>query len=90
MLAKDIADSHNKKLKTANRYINCNKERFKINIDIIDLKQVTDSHSFLKQLKDNYILTLVQIGNVNHIYLLSERGYLKLLKIFKDDKSWEI
>ncbi len=31
-----------------------------------------------------------QINRSNHIYLLSERGYAKLLKIMDDDKAWEI
>ncbi|SEM39008.1 hypothetical protein SAMN05216431_10236 [Ligilactobacillus sp. WC1T17] len=31
-----------------------------------------------------------QINASNNIYLLSERGYAKLLKILEDDKAWEI
>lgn len=31
-----------------------------------------------------------QINASLNIYLLSERGYAKLLKILEDDKAWEI
>lgn len=37
-----------------------------------------------------YGFTKAQWGNANNIYLLSERGYAKLLKILEDDKAWEI
>ena len=46
---------------------------------------------------ENFAVTLSDLGfnqgQINaskHIYLLSERGYAKLLKILEDDKAWEI
>lgn len=43
---------------------------------------------FLNHLKNNNNLTQDQIGNVKHIYLLSERGYMKLVgKVFEDEKK---
>ena len=54
-------------------------------VDYIDLK------------RGNLITTLEQLGyakqsitQAEHIYLLSERGYAKLIKIMDDDKSWEV
>lgn len=38
----------------------------------------------------DYGFTKAQWGNANNIYLLSERGYTKLLKILDDDKAWDI
>lgn len=86
MLAKDIADIHGRDLKVINQSINMNRERFKNNIDIVDLKSVN--------LIDRDLLNFLgfsnsSISNANNIYLLSERGYSKLLKILEDDVAWE-
>ena len=81
MLVKDIAYIHGKDLKFINRAINMNKHRFKNNIDIIDLK---DTY-FEVHLMNHEIFTQNAINRSNNIYLLSERGYAKLLKILEDD-----
>lgn len=85
MLVKDIALIHEKEVKEVNRLINNNIRRFKNGIDLLDLKQVISNHLF-----SDYGFTKAQWGNSNNIYLLSERGYAKLLKILEDDKAWEI
>ena len=85
MLVKDIAAIHRKEVKEVNRLINSNINRFKFGIDLLDLKQVISNHLF-----SEYGFTKAQWGNANNIYLLSERGYAKLLKILEDDKAWEI
>lgn len=85
ILVKDIALIHGKEVKEVNRLINNNIRRFKNGIDLLDLKQVISNHLFL-----DYGFTKAQWGNSNNIYLLSERGYAKLLKILEDDKAWEI
>ena len=85
MLARDIALVHSRLVKEINKLINNNRSRFKDGIDIIDLKQVISNNLFSK-----YGFTKAQWGNANHIYLLSERGYAKLLKIMDDDKAWDI
>ena len=90
MLAKDIAIFHEKELKFVNQVINSNIERFRFKVDIIDLKQVDEGNLFLNCLKSDGILSQAQIGNANNVYLLSERGYAKLIKIFNDDLSWEL
>lgn len=85
MLVKDIATIHGRPVKAINQAIERQINRFKNGIDILDLKV------------ENFAVTLSDLGfnqgQINaskHIYLLSERGYAKLLKILEDDKAWEI
>lgn len=85
MLAKDIAEIHAKEVRQINQAINMNKKRFIENIDIIDLKK----EDFAINLMDSGF-NQSQINASKNIYLLSERGYAKLLKILEDDKAWEI
>ena len=84
MLVKDIALIHGRPVKAINQAINMNRNRFRDGIDIIDLKQESGS------IKLTELFTKQQIANYNYIYLLSERGYAKLLKIMDDDKAWDI
>lgn len=84
MLVKDIAEIHGRELKAINQNINNNISRFKKDIDIVDLKN------------GHFELPLQDLGFSNrdisiskNIYLLSERGYSKLLKILEDDVAWE-
>lgn len=86
MLVKEIAEIHNKEFKHINEAINKNKERFKNNIDIVDLKSVD---LIDRDLLNNLGFSKSSIANANNIYLLSERGYAKLLKILEDDVAWE-
>ncbi|MCI3861092.1 ORF6N domain-containing protein [Lactococcus garvieae] len=85
MLVKDIAGIHGQPLFKINERINNNRKRFKDGIDIEDLK----TYPF-----EGYVsemgFTKASYGNSNNIYVLSERGYAKLLKILEDDKAWEI
>ncbi|MBZ5971630.1 ORF6C domain-containing protein [Leuconostoc gasicomitatum] len=85
MLVRDIADIHSKSTKAINQAINMNIKRFKTGVDLIDLKQ-----------KD-FVVNQIDLGfsqnSINrssHIYMLSERGYSKLLKILEDDTAWDI
>ena len=82
---KAIAEIHNMEVKHVRELINKNIKRFKNNIDLVDLKQVGDNDLFL-----NLDFTKAQVGNSKHIYLLSERGYAKLIKIMDTDLAWEI
>lgn len=88
MLVKDIANIHNKEIKYLNKQINSNRKRFKDNIDIIDLKTGSPNELVLR-MKELGIFTQAQVGNAKNIYILSERGYSKLLKILEDDFAWE-
>ncbi|MDA2567385.1 ORF6C domain-containing protein [Bacillus cereus] len=90
MLVKEIAEIHNKDTWKINERINDNRKRFKDGIDIIDLKTSPFNGYVLENLKNQGILTQSQIGNAKNIYLLSERGYAKLLKILEDDTAWEL
>lgn len=86
MTINDIALIHSTTVKRLNELINRNRKRFKDGIDIIDLKQ---DERFKVVLNDLNFSTKA-ISNAKHIYLLSERGYAKLLKILDDDKAWDI
>lgn len=84
MLAKDIANIHGRELKECNRLINNNRERFKDHIDIIDF--LSESESLREFAQEN---GLIGSNRTQNVYLLSERGYSKLLKIMDDDLAWE-
>lgn len=85
MLVRDVAKIHSRSIREINELINRNRKRFKDGIDILDLKQIVPNDLF-----SEYGFTKAQWGNAKHIYLLSERGYAKLLKIMDDDKAWDI
>lgn len=85
MLVKDIALIHRKPIFKINELINNNRKRFEDGIDILDLKSV-----ILSKDKENYGFNQNAWNRSKHIYLLSERGYAKLLKIMDDDKAWDI
>lgn len=86
MLVKDIAKIHNSTVKRVNELINRNRKQFIDDVDIIDLKAMENFKVVLNDLN----FSSKEISNSNNIYLLSERGYLKLLKIMDDDKAWDI
>lgn len=85
MLVKDIAKIHNQPLKEINRRINDNRKRFKDGIDLIDF--LSGPEPLRNFAVEN---GLIGSNRTQHIYLLSERGYAKLLKILDDDKAWDI
>lgn len=85
MLSQDIANIHGRPVKAINQAINMNRKRFKDDIDVIDLKDT----EFEVNLIDR-VFSKQAIANSKNIYLLSERGYAKLLKILEDDKAWEL
>ena len=62
-----------------------NRKRFKDGIDIVDL--LNQSDGFRKFAQEN---RLIGSNRTQHVYLLSERGYAKLLKILDDNKAWDI
>lgn len=86
MLVKDIAIIHNRPIKKVNELINRNRKRFRDGIDVIDLLNNKKFEVLLKDLE----ITQNSINRSSNIYLLSERGYAKLLKILEDDKAWDI
>lgn len=87
VLAKTIAEIHGMETKHVNELINRSINRFKEGIDLLDLKVVVQNdHNLLK----DFGFTQMQISKANNIYLLSERGYAKLIKIMDSDLAWEI
>lgn len=86
MLVKDIAAIHGTTVKRINELINRNRKRFRDGVDVVDL---LSDQKFVVVLND-LGFNQNSINRSNNIYLLSERGYAKLLKILEDDKAWEI
>ena len=85
ILAKEIANIHGRELRVINQAINMNRTRFTDGLDIVDLKGA----EFAINLIDSGIYTQNSLNASSNIYLLSERGYSKLLKILEDDFAWE-
>lgn len=95
ILAKDIAKIHGKELKHINELINNNFDKFKNNIDIIELLGVGFNDTYFKELgfsqqSLNSYRGLLKKGLQTGIYLLSERGYSKLLKFMDDELSYDL
>ncbi|MEK4697869.1 ORF6N domain-containing protein [Bacillus sp. FSL M8-0063] len=85
MLAKEVSEIHGQPLKEINRRINTNRNRFKNGVDIIDLLSGSEP------LRELAILNgWIGSNRTQNVYLLSERGYAKLLKILEDDTAWEL
>lgn len=84
---KNIAEIHDMKAIHVREAVNKNLKRFKENIDFIDLK---DIENFDNNLLVSLNYSKMQISKAEHIYLLSERGYSKLIKIFDTDLAWEV
>ncbi len=86
---KMVAEIHNMNVTDVRRRITDNIKRFKESIDFIDLKQrMREMHTLDLLLKLGY--SKQAITQAEHIYLLSERGYAKLIKIMDTDLAWEI
>lgn len=86
---KTIAEIHNQPVPEIRKSIGRNIERFKENVDYIDLRQRSNEITTL-----DFLLSLgyakQSITQAEHIYILSERGYGKLIKIMDTDLAWEI
>lgn len=94
VLAKTIAEIHGMETKHVNELINRNIGRFRGEIDIMDLGVVLNDtklkeFGFTQQALNSY-KGLRAKGQGGNIYLLSERGYAKLIKIMDSDLAWEI
>lgn len=83
MLVKEIAEIHGRQEAHINEVVNNNIKRFKEGIDIINLLGSED----FKIVVDD--LGLKASNRQKYSYLVSERGYAKLLKILEDDVAWE-
>lgn len=98
---KTIAEIHGQPVYEIRRRINDNLKRFKQNIDFIDLQErirQKDTLGESQRLGESHTLELLgnlgyskqAVTQAEHIYILSERGYAKLIKIMDTDLAWEI
>ena len=79
---KEIDAVHNRPEGTAKRNFNSNNERFIEGTDLFDISYSEFSTNFVPNLKG---------GNPNNrIILLTESGYLMLVKSFNDDLAWTV
>ncbi|MCC0662580.1 ORF6C domain-containing protein [Clostridioides sp. ZZV15-6597] len=85
MTDKTISEIHNQPNFKIRERIKDNIKRFKEDIDYIDIKRILETD------------TLIELGyakqsitQADNIFLLSERGYSKLIKIMDTDLAWEI
>lgn len=85
ILAKDIAEIHDMKVFHVNELIKRNVKHFKDGVDVIDLKSSYASEALL-----NLGFSLMQISKAKNIYVLSERGYAKLIKAMDSELAWEV
>lgn len=86
---KTIAEIHEMKAFQIRELINRNISRFRENVDYIDFSQRLVQNETLELLK-NIGYSQQSIVQAAHIYILSERGYAKLIKIMDTDLAWEI
>lgn len=86
MLASDIAIQHDMRLDKINTLINNNINRFNSN-DIIDF--LKPSEGLRNFAKDN---DLISSNRTKNVFLLSERGYIKLVSMMDNtnEKKWEV
>jgi hypothetical protein len=84
MLVKEIAEIHNQPLGEINRRINENRKHFIDGKDILDIR----ANGF-EPLGRKLGYSKQSFNQSTNIYVLSERGYSKLLKIMDDDLAWE-
>ncbi|WMI80949.1 ORF6N domain-containing protein [Anaerotignum sp. MB30-C6] len=86
MSDKTIAEIHGVTTSDIRKAIGRNANRFKSMIDFVDLNSSSCGDGLFEQLG----YSKQQIIQAEHIYILSERGYSKLIKIMDTDLAWEI
>lgn len=98
---KTIAEIHEMEVFNVRKRITDNLKRFKENIDFIDMQKRIRQMNTLdesQRLGEGHTLELLwnlgyskqAVAQAEHIYILSERGYAKLVKIMDTDLAWEI
>lgn len=84
---KTVAEIHDIPTRETRKSINRNIKRFKEGVDYINIK---DGNEITNNLLVSLGYNKMEIGKATNIYLLSERGYAKLIKIMDTDLAWEI
>ena len=82
--AADIAKIHRRELKEVNKLINNNRDKCKDFVDVIDLLSDKNFEVILNN------LGLKTSNGQKYAYILSERGYAKLLKFMDDELSYDL
>lgn len=90
ILVRDVARIHNKKIYHINELINSNRNKFKDGIDIIDLLGIGLSDTEIINLGVTQQAINSYRGKGKGLYILSDRGYMKLVKLLEDETAWEI
>ena len=96
MADKTIAEIHGMETFNIRARITDNIKRFAEGVDVIDLSTVICQANSSTEIKNTMNLlnelgySDQQITKAEHIYILSKRGYLKLIKIMDSDLAWEI
>lgn len=86
---KTVAEIHGQPNYKIRERISDNIKRFKESVDYIDLKKgIREADTLEILLSLGYAKQ--SITQADHIYMLSERGYAKLIKIMDSDLAWEI
>lgn len=93
---KTVAEIHGMEVWNVRARITDNIKRFTECVDCIDIKQRLYEAKTLET-KEYLIALLTELGyakqsitQAEHIYILSERGYAKLIKIMDTDLAWKI
>lgn len=93
---KTVAEIHGQPVPEIRRRITDNIKRFEVSKDVLDLKTVVlnGDKKVMGESHDNLLFKLgytqMQISKAEHIYILSERGYAKLIKIMDTDLAWKV
>jgi hypothetical protein len=90
ILVRDVARIHNKKIYHINELINSNRDKFKDGIDIIDLLGIGLSDTEIINLGVTQQAINSYRGKGKGLYILSDRGYMKLVKLLEDETAWKI
>lgn len=83
---KTIAEIHGITSSDVRKAVGRNTSRFQEGIDLMDLKSPSPYDDLLISLG----YSKQQIIQAEHIYILSERGYAKLIKIMDTDLAWKV
>lgn len=86
---KTIAEIHGMTTFNIRARISSNIKRFKEDVDYIDLKVIYEINNNLELLQ-SLGYSKMQVSKAEHIYLLSERGYAKLIKIMDTDLAKDV
>lgn len=85
---RDIATQHDVTPSDIRKLINRNINRFKEGVDYVDISK--GSHEMTTSEIENFGYKKTSITQASNIYILSERGYSKIIKIMDTDLAWEI